>query len=337
MKNFLFNGWYAAAWAQELAACGVVGRRILDLPIVLFRSESGTAAALLDRCPHRFAPLSKGQVHGAALACGYHGLSFAADGTCIRSPFNKFIPERAGVRSFPLIERHGVLWIWPGDASIADPASIPDFAFLNDEPGPHGYMFVRANYLLAIDNLMDLSHIEYVHKGSFGGAGAFFEGEHTAELDEQRNVWSRWSMPNVPAPMPARPIVGDVRVNHWQDMRWSAPASLMFTFGVVPLEVELRSPSQFPPQAHLLTPETQGSTHYFYSRNIRTATAPGAKDLLTVAFEEEDRPMMEACFANMQGTFWEEKPLILATDRAAVMVRRAIEKMLKVELGDAVT
>lgn len=96
ITNFPKNCWYMAGWSDELAD-GLLSRRIADRPTVLYRLSDGTVAALLDRCPHRFAPLSLGERDGDALVCPYHGLTFDAGGTCIRNPFSDRIPAAAHV------------------------------------------------------------------------------------------------------------------------------------------------------------------------------------------------------------------------------------------------
>jgi phenylpropionate dioxygenase-like ring-hydroxylating dioxygenase large terminal subunit len=164
--NALKNAWYVAAWPDEIFPDGLLGRVILNEPILMFRKRDGSAVAIGDRCPHRFAPLHLGRHRGDSVQCGYHGLEFGADGRCSRNPHgNGAKPASATVPVYPLIERHGMIWIWMGKKE-PDPALIPsEFAFVADPGRAHvkGRLQVAANYLLLVDNLMDLSHGLYLH------------------------------------------------------------------------------------------------------------------------------------------------------------------------------
>jgi vanillate O-demethylase monooxygenase subunit len=125
---FLKNTWYVAALAREVTRFAPLARKLLCENVVIFRSHGGRVAALEDRCPHRFAPLSMGRMSRDGLVCGYHGMEFDADGKCIANPTQPDEPigPRACVRSYPVVERHNLIWIWMGDASLADEAAIPD-------------------------------------------------------------------------------------------------------------------------------------------------------------------------------------------------------------------
>ena len=168
---FLKNAWYVAAGAAEVGQAPL-GRVILNEPIVLYRADSG-AVAFEDRCCHRRAPLSKGRVEGNALRCGYHGLLFNPAGECIEVPGQSRVPRSARVRVYPICEKHRWIWIWMGDPAQADPALIPDLHH-NDAPGwkaTGGHLVVSADYRYLVDNLMDLSHLAFVHANSIGSSG----------------------------------------------------------------------------------------------------------------------------------------------------------------------
>ena len=168
----LRNAWYVAAWADELGDAPL-GRALLDEKVVLFRQGDGAVAALADRCPHRFVPLSLGKVCDGQLTCGYHGLRFAVD-----ERFNDHVRAASRRKSYPVVERHRAVWMWMGNEP-ARPDDIPDFAFL-DDPGFEvisGVTAMAANYLLEIDNLMDLSHLDYLHLATIGN-GSLSIGEY---------------------------------------------------------------------------------------------------------------------------------------------------------------
>ena len=171
---FMRNCWYVAAWDDEIGGETPLGRMILGEPVVLFRDSTGKAAALEDRCCHRHLPLSLGKVVGDAVQCGYHGLEFDGAGECVKVPGQSAIPPGANIDSYRLAERWGWVWIWMGDASLADESLIPDWWWM-DHPdwkvtrGNGGKPLpVACNYELITDNLLDLSHLPYVHPDTIG-------------------------------------------------------------------------------------------------------------------------------------------------------------------------
>ena len=99
------------------------------------------------------------------LACPYHGLRFDGSGTCVFNPHQGEAPPKVAVPTYPLEERHGLLWIWMGDAAKADPAQIPDFGWLADPAweAVRGATIAEGHYELYSDNILDLSHANFVH------------------------------------------------------------------------------------------------------------------------------------------------------------------------------
>ena len=128
---FLRNTWYVAAQSHEITD-DVLGRTICGDPIVLFRKQDGTPAALQDRCCHRHLPLSLGKRVGDRVQCGYHGLEFDTAGTCVSVPGQSKVPPGAAIRAYPAIERYRYIWIWPGDPAEADESLIPDYHWNDD-------------------------------------------------------------------------------------------------------------------------------------------------------------------------------------------------------------
>jgi vanillate O-demethylase monooxygenase subunit len=336
--SFLANTWYMAAWSEEVGAT-LLRRQIVGIPVVLYRLQNGVVAALEDRCPHRFAPLSRGKREGDAIRCGYHGLTFDATGRCIHNPFSDRIPPGAQVRSFVLEERDGIVWLWAGDPAKADAGRIPRFDSLLTPNGPpplYGYMAMDANYEFGTDNLMDLSHIEFVHTGSFAGAGVIFAGKHTVQ-EAGEELHSNWWMPGVKAPAHTFGIYPrDMITDHWLDMRWQAPASMLLEIGATPPGAK-REEGVIVRQAHVLTPETEKTSHYFWATTRTTATSTPEGDamlrgLMTQAFDVEDKPMIEAAYHNLNGEdFWERKPVFLGVDAGGARARRLIQRLKAAE------
>lgn len=331
MFEFIRNAWYMAAWAREVPKDGILARRLLDTPWLLFRAADGDWTMLEDRCPHRFVPLSKGRFANGRVACGYHGLTFDGTGQCVHNHFGA-IPEGARVDTCPVVERHGGLWFWPGDPALAKADAIPDFAFIDaGDPVERAQYVMGVNYQLIADNLLDLSHAEFLHVESFGTNGSLFShGAQTVEQDDSGAIWNKWDMAGAPAPGWAAPMLGEGEaVDQKLHIRWHAPASLA-------LFIEIRRAGSaaplVPPMAnpHILTPETASSTHYFFTHE----PGPEAEAMARRVFLDEDEPMISAQAEAMGDTdFWAMRPLILPSDKAAVLARRKLMQMMKAEAG----
>lgn len=330
MSEYVRNAWYLAAWTQEVPEGGFLARTLLDAKWLLFRNEDGSWAMVADRCPHRFVPLSRGRFENGRIACGYHGLTFDGSGTCVHNPFGGDLPDTARLKTCPVVEAHGGLWFWPGDPDAADPATIPDFTFIDaGSPIERAQYVMGVNYELIADNLLDLSHAEFLHTQSFGTNGSLFNhGAQTVETDDSGAVWNKWDMTGAPPPGWAAPMLAEGEtVDQALHIRWHVPASLALFIRMA------RSGSaepMVPPMAnpHILTPETQNSTHYFFTHNPGEAEAAQARRV----FLEEDEPMIAAQAEAMGGQdFWDCRPLILASDKAAILARRRLMQMRKSE------
>jgi vanillate O-demethylase monooxygenase subunit len=327
-----------AGWSEELAD-QLLSRRLFDRQIVLFRKSDGSIAALADRCPHRFAPLSKGERAGDAIQCGYHGLTFDGSGACIHNPFSDAIPAAAKVQSWAVVERYDMIWLWGGDPAQADPALIPDFAIVANSAtvrAVHGYTLIEAPYEFATDNLMDLSHIEFVHKGTFAGAGVIFAGTHAVKEDGD-TLRSNWWMPGVKAPPHTAGIYPpDMITDHWLDMRWNAPASMHLEVGATAADAP-RDQGVIVQQCHIVTPASATTAHYFWAstrtHDLDSADVDGfLLQLFGQAFDQEDKPIIKAAYDNLEGQdFWDAKPLSLGIDAGGTRARRKIQALLRAQ------
>jgi phenylpropionate dioxygenase-like ring-hydroxylating dioxygenase large terminal subunit len=338
--SFIKNAWYMAGWSEDLSE-QLLSRRLFDRQIVFFRKQDGSIVALADRCPHRFAPLSKGERHGDAIQCGYHGLTFDGSGTCTHNPFSDKIPAAAKVQSWAVIERYDIIWVWGGEPEEADPALIPDFSMIANSAtmrAVHGYTLIEAPYEFATDNLMDLSHIEFVHKGSFAGAGVIFAGTHVVK-EEGDTLRSNWWMPGVKAPPHTMGVYPpEMITDHWLDMRWNAPASMHLEIGATPPGAQ-RGEGVIVQQCHIVTPATATTAHYFWAstrmHDLESAEVDGfLLQLFGQAFDDEDKPIIKAAYDNLEGQdFWDAQPLSLGIDTGGTRARRKIQAMLKAEVS----
>lgn len=338
-RSFPLNSWYMAAWANEVRG-GLLARRLFDKPIVLFRMDDGEAVAFDDRCPHRFAPLSLGKLKGDRIECGYHGLQFDRTGACVANPGGSgHFPPGTHVRSYPLVERHRILWIWPGDPALADPDRIADLSRIPPEGGHDNlgnYLHVRANWLLEIDNLMDLTHVGFLHDGSLGNASMRSAEVEVSEMEGKIRavLWMPATLCGF-GPLQGQPC------DQWNNVEWSAPSVTMMDFGAVP-------PGADPVvdeggyAFHIFTPETERTTHYFFGSSgsygdDEAWKAEMVRKAQSHVFLTEDNPMVQGVADRMEGQeFWSLKPAILPSDAAAIRVRRRIAKMCRDEQRDHV-
>lgn len=333
---YLMNAWYVGAWSEEVGDGDLLARTLLDRKVVLFRDGKGRLAALEDRCPHRFVPLSAGKLKEGMIICPYHGLRFDRTGACVMNPHGGgIIPPGTGVPSWPVAERHTMVWIWFGNPAQADEALIPDFAWLTSPE----YRTRRAryhgkfNYRLLVDNIMDTSHVEFLHQGSFGGGADDAMGAIKVRSDKRYIYCDRWSPGGQITPVFARVYDPQGPVDRWQYSRWAAPGNMSVDAGVVktghpPAEgVAIKA-------AHIATPETETTTHYFLagSRNFALDSAMIDESFTAAqkqAVGREDIPMLELQQEAMgDAEFWKLRPVILASDQGAVRVRRTLDKML---------
>jgi vanillate O-demethylase monooxygenase subunit len=167
------NQWYIGAWSHEVGS-SPFERTLLGEPVVFYRGESGQATAVAGRCPHRRFPLARGRVVGDAIQCGYHGWTFDGGGACIAIPSQAdHIPPAFRVRTYAVVERWQWLWIWMGDPATADPSTIPDHRLLRLEDSDWqadigGLEPLRARYALMAENVLDLTHVTFVHAATIG-------------------------------------------------------------------------------------------------------------------------------------------------------------------------
>jgi phenylpropionate dioxygenase-like ring-hydroxylating dioxygenase large terminal subunit len=331
MAAYVRNCWYLAAWTGEVPEGGFLARKLLDRPWLLWRESDGSWSMVADRCPHRFVPLSRGRFVAGRITCGYHGLTFDGSGKCVHNPFGREVPPAARLASLPIVERHGGLWFWPGDPELIDDAQIPDFAFIDQgSPIERAHYVMGVNYELIADNLLDLSHAEFLHVESFGTNGSMFShGRQSVEQDESGAIWNKWDMVGAPPPGWATSLVPPGSgVDQALHIRWHAPASLGLFISMKKPDGTLLVPPMANP--HILTPETQSSTHYFFTHE------PGAEAeaMARRVFLEEDEPMISAQAKAMAGEdFWDLQPVILPSDAAAIRARRRLMQLRRAEEG----
>ena len=339
----LKNIWYIAAWAEEIEFGTLFHRTLVNHPVLFFRDEEGVVHAIGNRCPHRFAPLHIGRQIGSAVECRYHGLQFGPAGQCVHNPHGP-IPKAANVPSYPVTERYGAIWIWLGDPQKADPGLLPDFPLLDADvyaPG-HGYLLAKANYELETDNIMDLSHIEFLHP--LFATEAVRLGK-TESSQEGNVVWSKRFITNDTLPPFLEEIFGlepGMKADRWLDCRWQAPALIELYSGATKAG-RPRDEGRLAPGVHFFTPETESTTHYFYAMCCPRSLGPDAEQIARAQaeavrgpFMEEDLPVVEAQQLMIgDAEFFSLKPVLLPGDAGAGRARKVLQKLIAEEAATA--
>ena len=314
--------------------------------MLIYRKQDGTPVAMHDRCPHRFVPLHMGKRQGDDVVCAYHGLRFDCTGQCNHNPHgNGHIPQAAKVRAFPLVERYGFLWIWMGDEA-ADLGLLPDFSPLT-EGNPNGvgftYMYRRSHYELITDNVMDLSHIDHLH-GEIITTRGQLSPQVPVLRETPRSVSARWEWKQTPAMLIFNAFLPEpqAEARHFFDITWTPPANIQLSVGATqgPGELDLVDcVGQY--DLHTSTPETEGSTHYFFAtrrnHNVDDAAFNKMKiEAMHDAFVTEDGPVLDAVHEEMGTTdLYSLNPVLMSSDIAPIKVRRALMKLKEQERSRA--
>ena len=382
---WLKNCWYVIAWEHEIPADGFLARTVLGEPLLVYRTSGDTSGGtsgdtsggnpasqlvvLEDRCCHRQAPLSKGRREGDAIRCGYHGLKFDAQGACIEVPGLDKPPPGARVKTYPVVEHNKWVFVWMGEAARADTAMLPN-NFSNNDAGWHyqpGYMHYDTPYLLICDNLLDFSHLSYVHEKTLGGSPAIAQARpqiqpiSTEVQRGQRGLRVTRHVPNVPPPPyyhKIQKLTGNI--DRWFIYDFLFPATLLMKSGGRPIAagdtdlvcagdtdlvaagdpgVDADGDMTNAVQLHscqTLTPETETSTHYFFQQSHQTgkgdaSVTDGIYNSLVMAFNE-DRDMITAQHQNLNP---DAAMVPLWMDAALVQWRKMLANAVAAESRDA--
>lgn len=348
-RNFVRNCWYVAGWSDTFPSGRISAMKIADEPIVIYRKTDGLPVALEDRCCHRLAPLSIGQIEGNDLRCMYHGLKFDPSGKCVEIPGQERIPTKTCVTSYPIVDKYGCSWIWLGDPAAADVKLIPEFIGTNTAGWliKSGKIEYNANYTLINDNLLDLSHITYVHRNSFGastlGGAQWAETRpNITEIDRGVRV-QRWTQR--PAPLTAYPLKGAL-VDAWSSYDFLVPGIFLlrseFHRPGVAAAGNWGPPSDAPLHVNFtcqaVTPFTKTTACYFFGAGFQVGAQVTDEDERQAEWGieyahkafNEDRLVIEA----QQKVISEagDRPmLLLSADGAVARYNRIVERMLAAE------
>lgn len=341
------NAWYVACTPDELTG-KPLGRQICGEKMVFYRGKDNAPAAMEDFCPHRGAPLSLGFVRDGELVCGYHGLAMGCDGRASHMPGQR-VQTFPPVKSFPVAEKYGFIWVWPGESAEADVAKIhvPHWAGSDEWVFGGGLFHVACDYRLMIDNLMDLTHETYVHAGSIGQK-EIDEAPVSTTVEDGTVVTSR-SMENIQAPpfwrlaLRGAGLPDEALVDRWQICRFSLPSHVLIDVGVAlagqgGFHAD-KSKKTAATVVDFITPETPTSHWYFWG--MARSFAVHDTDLTQKIREgqnkifSEDLDMLQKQQLNIS-RHPARKLLKLNIDAGGVRSRMLIDQAIARENGQAV-
>ena len=344
--KFLKNTWYVAMPAEELKEGEIVHRTLLNQPIAFYRKEDGGVAAIHDMCPHRQVPLSMGTLQsGDRVQCIYHGLQFGADGKCVHNPHgSQKISDALHIPSYPVVEKHKLLWIWMGDKP-ADLDMIPDYSCIDEAEELHitefGYLNAKCHYGLMIDNLLDLSHICFTHAGILGNPDTA-EADPDVTVEGDTVTVSRYSE-DAETPGMIKMFTDDpelqARGKQWTSISWYPPSNLLLNFGAAKVGEPRESGTGYL-ALHWLTPETDRTTHYYYCAarwNVQTDDERNKEireliyKMRTFAFADQDMPVIAAQQVAQDSLDHEPQPAKLSIDAGPNEYEKILNRLIAEE------
>ena len=300
IANYPKNTWWVAATSDEVTT-DPYAVWMLDVPVVIYRRANGEPVALDNRCPHRAAPLSSGYVSGDRIVCGYHGFEFAPTGACEHIPTQDHIPVNCAVRSFPVVERAPLIWVWMGDPALCDEhEGPPDLPWALD-PGrvtASGRFEINCNYMALKENVLDLSHFGFVHAKTLG----ITDWTHPPVVEtNDRGVTYSQMFDDLPLPAMYGVPTG-IGCERKVDRRsWGtcvSPALHLSGLEIVDHDSSPGARRDFSVKiAHITTPIDPASCHYWWFFSQDYGHAEGASHALKNKIETaflEDKQILEA-------------------------------------------
>ena len=333
------NCWYVAARSHEITR-KPFARKLLGTDVVLWRTQVGEPVAMRNRCPHRSFPLVRGKLVGDNLVCGYHGMEFGKDGVCSHMPALNSVPSTAMVRTFPLVDRGPLSWIWMGAPDLADEALIPDTSWLaSPEWGTvTGNFHIKADYVGMHENLIDQTHFPFLHPDTVGTPE--YARSKLSAIVENNQVLIRRELKNSRPPgvygKPAN--IMDKLVDRTSEARFVSPA-LHTAFA----RVRVHNADPGKPElyryniTHAFTPETNNSIHYwwFNSRDYQQDDASVNQFMIEAHSQAyyEDVEALEWINEVVRTDGEEQFDLSFAPDKPGLMARRIMYRLAMKEVG----
>jgi len=344
--TYIRNVWYVVAWTTEMEDGKPLGRTVIEEPVVIWRGADGDLVAMEDRCPHRHAPLSLGRLDGDEIQCMYHGLKFSKQGSCTHVPGTDITPPNCEVKTYPVAEKHDWIWVWMGDPSLADESLIPDAYGLDNDlylQSNGDALDYEANYQLIHDNLLDLSHADFVHETTLGKMSGHYWSKTSYDIKILSNglQFGRWMTSSI---YPGKPAL----VNTWNTYKFLLPGLFLQEAAVYPPgaaeECDFKEPNEDSPvepyfvriDQQAVTPINESQSRYLFASGLprkyigKAPDNDGAMAIIHDAFLE-DRVMIEAQQKIWQLTPLDKRKAFIPFDKAPNMFRKMIKRRIQDE------
>ena len=339
--TFVKNAWYVAGWASEFGD-ELRALTLLDQNIVMYRASNGKVIALEDRCPHRLLPLSKGKRIGDDIQCGYHGMTFDCDGKCVRVPGQDNLPASAYVETYLVHEKHDIVWIWMGDAALAnldDIFDLPQFTDPGWDAHQGGELHLKSNYLNVAENLVDPAHVSFVHPTTLGNAAG---QDVPVQVETDGEVILAWRWIRDAEPIGFFKAFGGFtgNVDRWHYYHLHLPSIAVIDFGSAAVEENLAEDERDKGvrlfAIHFVTPITEQYTidRWMHLRNTAINDEEVSKNLdglFATAFAE-DKEILEAIQIE-ENRPQTRRPIRIAIDKGPLVYRKRINDLIEKEKG----
>jgi vanillate O-demethylase monooxygenase subunit len=333
------NAWYVAGRSAEVSR-DIISRRFLGVDVALYRTLAGEPIAVRNRCPHRSFPLAKGKLVGDTLVCGYHGMQFDPSGRCVNMPSMPIVPTNANVRSFPLVERAPLVWIWMGDPDLADEALVPDTHWLSapEWSSVTGDFHMKCDYVSMHENLLDQTHFPFLHPGTVG-TPEYARSKLMVRQEGEVVVIDRALRNSAPPGIYGVPAeIMHKKVDRLSEARFASPAIHTAFAKIVDLAPDAGKPAEYRFNiTHLITPETNGSIHYwwFNSRDFKHGDAAADKFLYDASMQAylEDVDALQWILEVVNKDPQPQFDLNFAPDKPGLLMRRTLYQLAAAEAG----
>ncbi|MCW5282763.1 aromatic ring-hydroxylating dioxygenase subunit alpha [Verminephrobacter eiseniae] len=331
--------WYIAGRSGEISR-NIISRRLLGVDVALYRTLAGEPIAVRNRCPHRSFPLAKGKLVGDILVCGYHGMQFDPSGHCVNMPSMPIVPTNASVRTFPVVERAPLVWIWMGDPDKADEALVPGTHWLSDPlwKSVTGDFHMQSDYVSMHENLLDQTHFPFLHPGTVG-TPEYARSKLNVREEGDVVIIDRALRNSAPPGIYGIPAgIMDKKVDRLSEARFASPAIHTAFAKIIDLAPDAGKQAEYRFNiTHLITPETQTSIHYwwFNSRNFKLDDADADQFLSDASTQAylEDVDALQWILEVVRKDHEKQFDLNFAPDKPALLMRRSLYHRAAAEAG----
>lgn len=333
------NSWYVAGRSEELGR-QLLGRKLLGTNVVMYRTEDGQPVILDDRCVHRSFPLSKGRLRGDEVVCGYHGMAYNPSGQCVDMPSLAKPPTHACVKSYPVVEKSPLIWIWMGDPALAEERDIPELEWLDspDWKTVTGNFNFHTNYVAMHENLLDQTHFPILHAGTVG-TPEYSRAKLEVTQEGDQVIENRELLDSEPPSIYGIPMgLMERKVDRYSHAYFMSPAGHVAHARIVNRDPKEGENKEYKVNiTHLFTPEDQNNLHYwwFNSRDFDHSNSESDEFLFEASKTAyyEDVEALTWIQDNLDKESGPVEELSFGPDRPGLLMRKILLKLAKAEQG----